>query len=372
MPRTRDEVLSPCSVSHTSKVCVLAPRHALVISITLEKGIPNSSHGPVHVVPLFTRFTRFARPLTSTHFYSLPGLLLATPSIARAFPCLLRFATRPASHPPHPASLIPQYTMWFFDHVNPNDAMAAKLGKPKADKCHLDYYHKDGAPTPESDDMRECHPWKDNACCHKKTVTSVTQIKEAYGEKYHWDRCGTLSEACERFFVMEACFYECDPNAGLYRKFPDGVYNASDDSHNKWQMHKMPIKRSFCNAWHRACFNDNFCDSKTKSGSFFACAKEYEAADDAAKLATEIKKNAELAEKNAALAAKKNEVVTIKKNVDVPTLSTGGLVAIVISLVVGLGALSVVALLVLKEKRGTPMFSDEAMLHPTSNDEQNL
>lgn len=260
------------------------------------------------------------------------------------------------------------YTMWFFDHVNPNDAMAAKLGKPKADKCHLDYLHKDGPPTPESDDMRECHPWKDNACCHKKTVTSVAKIKEAYGPEYHWDRCGTLSSACERFFVMEACFYECEPNAGLYRKFPDGVYNASDEGHNKWQMHKMPIKRSFCNAWHRACFNDNFCGS----GSYFACAKQYEAADDAAMLATEIKKNAELAEKNAALAALKNEVVTIKKNVDVPTLSTGGLVAIVISLVVGLGALSVVALLVLKEKRGTPMFSDEAMLHPTNNDEQNL
>ena len=38
--------------------------------------------------------------------------------------------------------------------------------------------------------------------------------------RYHWDRCGPLSPQCERFFVQEACFYECEPAAGLFRRYP--------------------------------------------------------------------------------------------------------------------------------------------------------
>ena len=26
-------------------------------------------------------------------------------------------------------------------------------------------------------------------------------------ENFQWDRCGPLSQECERFFVQEACFY---------------------------------------------------------------------------------------------------------------------------------------------------------------------
>ena len=44
---------------------------------------------------------------------------------------------------------------------------------------------------------------------------------KAYGAGYEWDRCGKLSQACERFFVQEACLYECDPNIGNYRKCTD-------------------------------------------------------------------------------------------------------------------------------------------------------
>lgn len=48
-------------------------------------------------------------------------------------------------------------------------------------------------------------------CLHHATDSN-------YGDEYRWDRCGPLSQACERFFVQEACFYECEPSAGLYRK----------------------------------------------------------------------------------------------------------------------------------------------------------
>jgi len=111
----------------------------------------------------------------------------------------------------------PGYTMWFFDQDdNPNDEVTRQLFPDIAsvDECYLQYFHKQ-EPSPEDDNMRECHPWKNNACCDSSTVESVDALNEGYGDGYQWDRCGPMSQACERFFVMEACLYECEPNAGL-------------------------------------------------------------------------------------------------------------------------------------------------------------
>lgn len=165
------------------------------------------------------------------------------------------------------------YTMWFFDQGNnPNDAVTHQLfgDNTVPDQCHLNYFHKE-APGPEDDAMTECHPWKNNACCDSSTVASVDTLNEAYGEGYQWDRCGPLSQACERFFVMEACLYECEPSAGLYRKFNDS--QADHPDFNEWQLHKMPIKKSFCDSWYTACANDYFCGA----GDYFECAATYEA-----------------------------------------------------------------------------------------------
>ena len=165
------------------------------------------------------------------------------------------------------------YTMWFFnENDNPNDFVTQQLfgGAEKVpDQCHLQYYHK-GAPSPEGDDMTECHPWKNNACCDSTTVQSVTKLNEGYGEGYKWDRCGPMTQACERFFVAEACLYECEPSAGLFRKFDES--QADDPDYNEWQLHKMPIRKSFCDSWYTACANDYFCGD----GDFFACNVDYE------------------------------------------------------------------------------------------------
>lgn len=163
------------------------------------------------------------------------------------------------------------YTMWFFDNENnPNDDITRLLWgeEKKVDQCHLNYFHKE-TPSPEGDGMGECHPWKNRACCDKGTVGSVDQINEAYGEGYEWNRCGPMSQACERFFVMESCFYECEPSAGLYRKFNDSQKEHLE--YNEWQMHKMPIKKSFCSAWYDACYNDYFCGK----GDYFECEAHY-------------------------------------------------------------------------------------------------
>ncbi|KAI8498359.1 hypothetical protein Bbelb_235610 [Branchiostoma belcheri] len=214
------------------------------------------------------------------------------------------------------------YTMWFFNKDNPNDEVTRNLGLSPPSVCHLRYLHKD-TPGPEPDTFSECHPWKDHSCCTEDTVSSVQKLKESYGPEWHWDRCGPLTPACERFFVQEACFYECEPNAGLFRKYPDSDYNASDPSHNnittatttrqtrattvgrcqecrsgqisvmrlfrkypdsdynasdpshnRWQMSGMPIWSDFCDAWHRACRNDKFCAHD--DGNFFSCAAKYQ------------------------------------------------------------------------------------------------
>jgi len=128
-------------------------------------------------------------------------------------------------------------------------------------KTRLTIYHKNNkiiiftpyTPGPEDDSMAECHPWKNNACCDSTTVTSVDQLNENYGEGYRWDRCGPMSQACERFFVMEACLYECEPSAGLFRKWNDSQKDHPE--FNEWQLHKMPIKKSFCDSWYTGtCF----------------------------------------------------------------------------------------------------------------------
>jgi folate receptor len=67
----------------------------------------------------------------------------------------------------------------------------------------------------------------------------------------------------------EACFYECEPNAGLFR-----MYNESEKGNpdfNTWQLEKMPIKKSYCDAWYTACYEDFFCGK----GDFWECDAHY-------------------------------------------------------------------------------------------------
>lgn len=234
------------------------------------------------------------------------------------------------------------YTMWFFDDANPNDATSQILGKLDAsghDTCHLSYFHKD-TPGPEPDTFTECHPWKDSACCAYGTVETATKLKEGYGKEYHWDRCGPISPECERFFVQEACFYECDPNAGLFRKYHPSIYNATNEDHNEWQLEAMPIKASYCDAWFTACRKDKFCDSG--GGSYFSCAAEYKEVDQVAALQAQL----ETANANA-----NANVVGNDEGMDagiIIALVTAGL--LIFALCLGGGCL------IMRERAGKPMF----------------
>lgn len=257
------------------------------------------------------------------------------------------------------------YTMWFFDKQNPNDATARSLGKLSAGedhaKCHLDYYHKE-VPGPEPDGFTECHPWKDAACCAHSTVETGTKLKEGYGKGYEWDRCGPISQECERFFVQEACFYECDPNAGLYRKWHQAIYDPRCDKysagydeahtnktgcdHNAWQMADMPIKASYCDAWWLACRKDLFCAAA--GGDYFSCANIYEAMDKSAAL-------------NAKIQAEESENAQLRKQLLEKDDEEDGIGGLGLPVIIVLGVLLLFfcgasGFLISREKNGKPVF----------------
>jgi len=98
------------------------------------------------------------------------------------------------------------------------------------------------------------------------SIVNVTLEGYMYGENYNLNGCGKVSAKCQAFFVQEACFYECDKNLGKFRKHED----CSDIKHggrieNGWQIEKMPVKASYCDAWYDACKDDMICAGPTKS-----------------------------------------------------------------------------------------------------------
>lgn len=263
------------------------------------------------------------------------------------------------------------YTMWFFDASNPNDQTARSLGKlgaPPHSTCGLHYYHL-AAPVPETSNFTECTPWKDSACCAHSTVASPTVINAAYGSDFAWDRCGPLSQACERFFVQESCLYECDANAGLYRKYNSTVYDprcdadadaynatystANNCSQNKWEMYKMPIKASYCNAWYTACHADKFCADA--DGDFFSCAQEYEKFDAAAAAQAALNQTlGQMAALQTAYQFLNISYIDAVQNQN--TLSTGALIGIIVPTVLAAGACLCAGFLIRREKMGKPLF----------------
>lgn len=275
------------------------------------------------------------------------------------------------------------YTMWWYNggaageadnHDNPNELITTQgLNLTVPDMCHLDYFHKD-EPSPEGESFTECHPWHDWACCHQATVMNPVAINKAYGAGYEWDRCGPISQACERFFVEEACFYECDVNMGLFRRFTDDQHTACTaegvavgatvlladgtdytcveewgaNAENKWEIHQMPIKASYADAFFRACANDYFCDA----GGFWDCHANYweHEAWKAEVLANETAANKTKADEEADRLAKELEAEKDK-----------GLPVWAIILIILFGMLGVICCfgtlcLVTKEKQGKPLF----------------
>jgi len=225
------------------------------------------------------------------------------------------------------------YTMWFFETENPNDKITAKrfqelLHDPNymdINKCYLRAEGTTGHvehPQKMNTTFTECVPFRNNACCEEKTVENKDTINNAYGTEYRWDRCGKLSQQCERFFVQEACFYECDRNVGLFRKYtPQDIINDPSLEGEEWVVENMPIQGDYCDAWYDACRFDSMCGD----GDFFSCAR----------------------------IPPVEPVTTV--------LSPGAIAGVVIGCIVLVAALCFLIVLIRNERKGTPVFQK---MHP--------
>lgn len=241
------------------------------------------------------------------------------------------------------------YTMWWFGGENPNNKVSENLGLPLPDTCELqysDYSHP--KPTKESNSFTECVPWKDEACCKQSTVSSSEHLRTVYGEGYEWDRCGPMSPECARFFVQEACLYECDVHSGHYRKCSDAQVDAAADNEddpcheNRWEIQKMPIKASYCNAWYQSCRNDYFCSGK----SFFSCNAHYWEKD---------KERKQAVEKAAIARADALEADLEKSKLNEGETHVGLIIGLIAAVVVVCGGL--LLYVIRREKAGKPIFT---------------
>ncbi|CAE7464321.1 Folr1 [Symbiodinium natans] len=104
------------------------------------------------------------------------------------------------------------YSMWFFDTDNPNDKVSSRLGKGDVTSCHLK--GKKEGPAPMAPTLAECHPWRTSACCSQSEVASLAKLKQRLGRQFQWDRCGPLSQECERFLRAGGVLLRVRPQRG--------------------------------------------------------------------------------------------------------------------------------------------------------------
>ncbi len=72
---------------------------------------------------------------------------------------------------------------------------------------------------PASAPLTLCPAWQDNACCSPETTSSVQNLFQYIymdGFLANTAQCGTLSQSCLNWFISNACFYQCDINAGTF------------------------------------------------------------------------------------------------------------------------------------------------------------
>jgi len=142
--------------------------------------------------------------------------------------------------------------------VNPNDAVSLARASQSADAVDYSSALSCGpsktAPWALPNTTQECAPFRSRACCPAALVSTEAALNLRFGEGYQWDRCGALTQQCERFFAQAACFMECDPNAQAFR------LNAT-----AW-IAPMSVPKPYCDAWWSACVGNNFCGP-----GFFDC-----------------------------------------------------------------------------------------------------
>ncbi|XP_056144244.1 retbindin [Lampris incognitus] len=112
--------------------------------------------------------------------------------------------------------------------------------------CLQDGTHKT-APSPEPR-LKECALYADNACCTEDHIKDIAHVPSVTNKNAPWDKCGTLSPACEGYLKRVSCFYHCSPDAARWPHPKRRSY-----------IQAVPLCHSFCRDWFDACRNDLTC-----------------------------------------------------------------------------------------------------------------
>ncbi|KAM4634769.1 retbindin [Polymixia lowei] len=112
--------------------------------------------------------------------------------------------------------------------------------------CLQDGKHK-AAPSPEPH-LKECTLYADNSCCTEDDILDISHVPSASNKNAPWDKCGTLSPACESFLKRVSCFYRCSPDAARW-----------PHPHRRSYIQAVPLCHSFCRDWFDSCRMDLTC-----------------------------------------------------------------------------------------------------------------
>ena len=68
--------------------------------------------------------------------------------------------------------------------------------------------HKElASPEPEGPAYQACFQWRSLSCCRAEFTQQLARANVTNIDGFHWNRCGNLSPAGERFFIRVECFY---------------------------------------------------------------------------------------------------------------------------------------------------------------------
>lgn len=76
-------------------------------------------------------------------------------------------------------------------------------------ECIKGKWHK-ASPSPETDEFKTCHAFKDNSCCTAEFTVELMANETRNLYNHSWDLCGQLSEKCQQFWVTQVGLILCD------------------------------------------------------------------------------------------------------------------------------------------------------------------
>lgn len=98
----------------------------------------------------------------------------------------------------------------------------------------------------------KCDPWKQYSCCTEQTSVSAHGLPNHY--KFNYNHCPNrpMSEKCQKHFIQDLCFYECEP-------FVKPWVVKTNRSFARERIFKVPICASDCQLWWSDCKDDYTC-----------------------------------------------------------------------------------------------------------------